>query len=383
MSDAITPFSIDISDEQIDDLKRRLDATRWPEHETVNDWSQGAPLDYVKELCGYWRNEYDWRRCEEKLNSFNSYMTTIDELHIHFLHKRSPHEDALPIIITHGWPGSIVEFHKVIEPLTNPTAHGGDAADAFHVVCPSLPGYGFSGKPQSAGWNVERIGHTWNELMLRLGYDRYVAQGGDWGSVVTQGMGLTQKENCAGIHINMPIVAPDEETFADLTELEQSALDGMAYYDQKDSGYSKQQSTRPQTLAYGLADSPSGQAAWIVEKFWSWTDPVEGASHPEAVLTKDELLDNIMLYWLTGSAASSARLYWESFNDVNLESIDMPVGCSIFPKEIFRSSKRWAQKRFPNLIYWNELDKGGHFAAFEQPELFVGEVRSCFRLLRD
>ncbi len=379
MSDAIRPFQIQATDAELDDLRRRLQATRWPDRETPDDWSQGIPLAYVQELTAYWAEKYDWRAREAALNRFDQFVTEIDGLDIHFIHVRSPHEDAKPLIITHGWPGSIVEFHKVIEPLTNPTAHGGDAADAFHVVCPSLPGYGFSGKPTQPGWGVGKIGQAWAKLMPRLGYPKYFAQGGDWGAMVTTMIGIQDPGNCLGIHLNMPIAPPDPETMNDLTDAEKSAMEGMQHYQQWDSGYSKQQSTRPQTLGYGLVDSPTGQAAWIIEKFWSWMD-CDG--HPENVLTRDELLDNVMLYWLPGTGASSARLYWESFNAVNLEVLTLPVGCSIFPKEIFRTSRRWAEKRFSNLIYFEEKEKGGHFAAFEQPEIYVDEIRSCFRQLR-
>ena len=379
MSDAITPFKIAIPDEQLDDLKRRLQATRFPDAETPDDWSQGIPLDYVKDVVHYWANDYDWRKRETLLNRFPQFKTTIDGVGIHFIHVRSPHANAMPLVMTHGWPGSIVEFQKVIEPLTDPTKHGGDASDAFHVVCPSLPGYSFSDKPTKPGWNVERIGRACSVLMPRLGYSKYVAQGGDWGAIVTTAIGQQDTANCLGIHLNMVVVLPDPDTMSNLTELEKSALAGMQYYQEWDSGYSKQQGTRPQTLGYGLADSPSGQAAWILEKFWAWTDC---NGHPENVLTRDELLDNVMLYWLTDSGASSARLYWESFNKVNRDPVSTPTGGSIFPKEIFRSSRRWAEKRFTNIVYWNELDKGGHFAAFERPETFVDEVRKCFRTLR-
>lgn len=383
MAATIRPFRIAVPDSELEDLNRRLGATRWPDAETVDDWSQGIPLAYVQEVAGYWQSEYDWRQREQMLNRWPQFLAGIDGLDIHFIHARSPHEDALPLIISHGWPGSVVEFNKVIAPLTDPEAHGGDAADAFHVVAPSLPGYGFSGKPATAGTSVERIGRMWGQLMALLGYQRYVAQGGDWGSMVTQSMGQTETANCAGIHINMPIVAPDPETMDDLSEAEQSALEAMGFYQQWDSGYSKQQSTRPQTLGYGLADSPSGQLAWILEKFHAWTDcEKDGVKHPENALSRDEMLDNVMFYWLNNAAASSARLYWESFNAPNLDPISLPVGCSIFPREIFRSSRRWAQKRFTQLIHWNELDRGGHFAAFEQPELFVNEVRTAFRSLR-
>ena len=379
MTDAITPFKIEIGDAQLDDLRRRLAATRWPEKETPTDWSQGIPLAYTQEVCRYWEKEYDWRAREAKLNRFPQFRTEIDGVVIHFLHVRSPHANAMPLIMTHGWPGSIVEFQKVIEPLTDPTKHGGSAADAFHIVCPSLPGYGFSDKPQTTGWNVERIGRAWSVLMPRLGYTKYAAQGGDWGAIVTTAIAINDPANCLGVHLNMPIVTPDPDTMNSLTEREQSALAGMKHYADWDSGYSKQQSTRPQTLGYGLADSPSGQAAWIIEKFWSWTD-CDG--HPENVLTRDEMLDNVMLYWLPNNAASSARLYWESFNKVSRDPVHIPVGCSIFPKEIFRCSRRWAEKRFEKLVHFNDLDKGGHFAAFEQPATFINEVRTTFRHIR-
>jgi len=376
VSTEINPFRIDIADAALDDLRDRLRRTRWAEAETVDDWSQGVPLSYLKDVCDYWADGYDWRATEARLNQFAQYRTDIDGLGIHFIHVRSPHDDALPLVITHGWPGSIVEFHKVIAPLTDPTAHGGEASDAFHVVCPSLPGYGFSDKPASAGWGVERIGLAWTHLMARLGYDRYGAQGGDWGATVTTSIGQQDPDHVVGIHVNMPVATP---TFDDLTETENAALASLANYQENEAGYSKQQSTRPQTLGYGLVDSPVGQCAWILEKFWAWTD-CDG--HPENALTRDELLDNVMLYWLPGNGASSARLYWESFNRGRTDEVAAPTGCSIFPKEIIRMSRRWAESRFTDIRYWNELDKGGHFAAFEQPELFVNEVRSFFRLVR-
>lgn len=383
MSKEPKPFQVAVSDEELNSLHQRLTNTRWPEAETCDDWSQGVPLHYTRELAHYWEQEYDWRRFEKKLNSWPNFKTEIDGIDIHFIHRRSPEPNALPLIISHGWPGSVLEFHKIIDALADPVAHGGKAEDAFHVVAPSLPGYGFSGKPTATGTSVVTIGKMWGQLMARLGYDRYVAQGGDWGSIITQSMGQTETEHCAGIHINMPIVAPDPDTMDKLTETEQAALADMANYNEWDSGYSKQQSTRPQTLGYGLADSPVGQMAWIVEKFYAWTDCEEnGKKHPENLLSKDELLDNVMLYWLNNCAASSARLYWESFTQVNMDPITMPVGCSIFPKEIFRCSRRWAEKRFTNLIHWNELPKGGHFAALEQPEVFIQEVRKGLKSLR-
>jgi pimeloyl-ACP methyl ester carboxylesterase len=375
----IKPFKISISDEVLVDLKRRLANTRWPEKETVEDWSQGMPLSYTQEVCEYWLNEYDWRDREALLNRFDQFTTKIDDIDIHFIHVRSPHKNAKPILITHGWPGSVVEFHKVIEPLTDPVAHGGDAADAFHVICPSLPGYGFSGKPNKSGWNVEKIAETWNKLMLRLGYDKYFAQGGDWGGLVTAAIGVQNLGNCEAIHLNIVIVEPDPATMDELTEMEKAALAGGQDYYENDAGYSNQQSTRPQTVSYGLTDSPAGQMAWIVEKYWSWMDC---NGHPENVLTRDELLDNVMLYWCTASAASSARLYWHSFKNLSTAEITLPTGCSQYPKEIFLASRRWAERRFKNLIHWQELDKGGHFAAFEVPEIFVKEIRDCFRSVR-
>lgn len=383
MTDPIRSFTVNIAETQLQDLQRRLQHTRWPEAETCDDWSQGIPLDYTRELADYWATDYDWRRFERKLNDWPQFKTRIDDLDIHFIHRRSPHEGALPLIISHGWPGSVAEFHKIIDALADPTAHGGKVEDAFHVVAPSLPGFGFSDKPTNTGTTVEKIGRMWGQLMSRLGYERYVAQGGDWGSIITQSMGQTETTHCAGIHITLPIVAPDPDTMDQLTAQEQSALEAMGYYSDWDSGYSKQQSTRPQTLAYGLADSPVGQMAWIIEKFYAWTDSEkDGLRHPENVLSRDELLDNVMLYWLNNCAASSARLYWESFNSTNFEPITMPVGCTIYPREIFRCSRRWAVKRFPKLIHWNEPERGGHFAAMEQPEVFMEDVRDCFRQLR-
>ncbi len=376
---AVTPFRIEVPDAVLDDLRLRLRATRWPERETVTDWSQGIPLGWVKEMCGYWAEGYDWRAREARINRLPQFRTAIDGLGIHFLHIRSPEPGALPLVLTHGWPGSIVEFLEVVGPLADPVAHGGTAADAFHVVVPALPGYGFSDKPREPGWGASRIGAAWAALMSRLGYARYVAQGGDWGAMVTTAIAQADPTHCAGIHVNMPIAAPDPETMGEMTPLEQAALAGFAHYNEWDSGYSKQQSTRPQTLGYGLTDSPAGQAAWILEKFHAWTD-CQG--HPENALSRDQMLDNVMLYWATSSAASSARLYWESFRTPSLDPIDLPSGISLFPREIMRTSRRWAEKRFRNLVYWNELERGGHFAAFEQPEIFVRELRACFRLMR-
>ena len=375
----IRKFQLEVTDTVLDDLKKRLSMTRWPNKETPEDWSQGIPLGYMQELCDYWQHEYDWRAREERLNRFPQFITEIDGVDIHFIHLPSVHENARPLIITHGWPGSVVEFHKVIEPLADPTAHGGNTEDAFHVVVPSLPGYGFSGKPEVTGWGIEKIADIWGALMARLGYDHYFAQGGDWGAMVTTHIGLQDKEHCDAIHLNMPVVIPDANTMAELTPSEQASLMSMKFYQDWDSGYSKQQSTRPQTVGYGLVDSPSGQAAWIIEKFYQWTDC---NGHPENAISRDELLDNVMMYWLSKSAASSARLYWESFKNPPQDEVDIPTGCSIFPKEIVRPSERWIRKRFTNLKYYNELEKGGHFAAFEQPEIFLQEIRTYFRSLR-
>lgn len=372
----ITPFRIEISDADLADLKTRLSMTRFPDKETPSDWSQGIPLEYMQQVRDYWLNDYDWRERESKLNQWPGFKTEIDGLSIHFQHIVAKHPDAKPLLLTHGWPGSIVEFQKVIGPLTDPTSYGGDAADAFHLVIPSLPGFGFSGKPTSTGWGIDAIATAWNTLMLRLGYDKYLAQGGDWGSIVTTQMGVQNLGNCEAIHVNMPIVGPDPETMESLTDLEKQALAGLKFYQDHDSGYSKQQATRPQTLGYGLADSPIGQAAWIMEKFYQWMD-CDG--HPENIVSRDELLDNVMFYWLNDAGASSARIYWESFGGMASEPVSLPSGISIFPKEIFKTSERWAKKRFVDLRYFNVLEQGGHFAAFEQPETFVNEVRTAFR----
>ena len=382
----MTEFRLDVPESELEDLRARLRNTRWPERETVDDWAQGVPLAYLQDLCAYWADEYDWRTTEARLNALPQFRTTIDGLAIHFLHVRSPHADALPLVISHGWPGSIVEFLKVIGPLTDPTAHGGDASDAFHVVCPSLPGYGFSDKPARPGWGVERIARAWTVLMTRLGYQRYGAQGSDWGTSVSASVGQQDPQHVVGIHLTPPLAPPDPATLDDLTERERAALASLEQSAEWDSGYSREQETRPQTIGYALVDSPAALCAWIIEKFWAWTD---NDGHLENVLTRDELLDNLMLYWLPRTGASSARLYWESIRQVNEwisgavdDVVDVPTGCSIFPKELQRPSRRWAEKRFVDIRYWNEPERGGHFAAFEQPELFVDEVRAFFRLVR-
>jgi len=378
---AIRPFRFDIADDDLADLRQRLKETRWPERETPADWSQGVPLAYLREVCEYWRTGYDWRRCETALNALPQFITAIDGLDIQFIHLRSRHENALPMIMTHGWPGSVIEFLKVIGPLADPTAHGGSAADAFHVVCPTLPGFGFSGKPAARDVPAARIARAWGELMARLGYDRYVAQGGDWGSIVAHDMATTQTAHCAAIHVNLPWLSPSEALLQDPDEVERSALAAMQNYMEWDMGYAKQQATRPQTIGYGLADSPAAQCAWILEKFWGWTD-CDG--HPEKALTRDEMLDDIMMYWLPCAGASSARLYWESFAGLFAPKprIGIPVGVTVFPKETFRASKRWCEERYLKLVHFNTPARGGHFAAFEQPAILVDEVRACFRQLR-
>jgi epoxide hydrolase len=386
MADGVTEFRIEVPEAELERLRIRLRQARWPERETVDDWSQGVPLAYMRDLCRYWADGYDWRATEARLNGLPQFRTVIDGLGIHFLHVRSPHADALPLVITHGWPGSIIEFLKVIGPLTDPTAHGADAGDAFHVVCPSLPGYGFSDKPARSGWGIDRIAAAWTTLMARIGYQRYGAQGSDWGTSVSAAIGQREPGHVAGIHLTPPLAPPDPATFDDLTDRERAALASLERSDEWDSGYSREQATRPQTVGYALVDSPVALCAWIIEKFWAWTD-CDG--HPENVLTRDELLDNLMLYWLPRAGASSVRLYWESIGQVNdwisgsaTDTVDVPTGCSIFPKELQRPSRRWAEKRFPDIRYWSEPDRGGHFAAFEQPQLFVDEVRSFFRLVR-
>jgi pimeloyl-ACP methyl ester carboxylesterase len=376
---AIVPFTLAIEASRLDDLRRRLEFTRWPDAELVEDWSQGAPLSLVKSLIDYWRTQYDWRRCETRLNSLGQYLTHIDGVEIHFLHIRSTHRDALPLILTHGWPGSVIEFLKCVGPLVDPTAHGAPGSDAFHVVIPSLPGYGFSSKPREKGWTVKRIAKAWDVLMRRLGYDRYVAQGGDWGAVITTAMGIDRPEGLAAIHLNLPLVRP-REPGTNLSAAEARMLEQLDLYARWESGYASQQSSRPQTLGYALADSPAGQAAWIYEKFHAWTD---NSGVPESTLTQDEMLDNIMLYWLPNTGTSSARLYWESYRGAFMAAqLHLPTGCSIFPKDIYTAPRSWAEHCIHNLMYWNELDRGGHFAAFEQPALFVEELRRCFRSIR-
>lgn len=381
MPETIEPFTLRVPQSELDDLRARLGRTRWPEREPVADWSQGAPLGRVQALCEYWQHRYDWRRCEAMLNSFGSSRTTLDGLGIHFLHVRSPHADALPLAMTHGWPGSVVEFHKVVGPLTDPAAHGGEARDAFHLVMPSLPGFGFSDKPTATGWDLSRIARAWVMLMERLGYgERFGAQGGDWGAGVTADIGATRPAGCVGLHLNTAMFSAPEGEEDDPSPEAKSARAASKHYEEEESGYAVEQSTKPQTLGYSLCDSPAGQAAWIYEKFHGWTD---NPGSPEDLFTQDEMLDNIMLYWLPNAAASSARIYWESFEDASIRTpIDLPVGVSVFPKDINRAPRKWAERVLRNLVHWREVERGGHFAAFEQPDLFVREVQECFRRMR-
>ena len=374
-------FRIEIPDAELDDLRERLARTRWPEPATVGGWTQGVPLDYARELCEYWRTTYDWRRVEAEINAHPQYRTELDgggddSLEIHVLHARSRHDGALPLLLTHGWPGSIVEFLDVLPALTDPP----DPADAFHVVLPSLPGYGFSGKPSVSGWGIERIAVTWAQLMDRLGYERFGAQGGDWGSMVTAALGTAAPEMLAGIHLTMPLAQKPDDDDQPLSADEKAAKKFGEAFRRWGTGYSAEQSTRPQTLGYGLVDSPAAQCTWIVEKFWDWTDC---AGHPENVITRDRLLDNVMMYWLNGAGASSARLYWESYARRRMDEVTVPTGVAQFPHEMTRLPRRWLERRFTDLRRFSVPEVGGHFASMEQPETFVDDVRAFFREVRD
>jgi len=379
MSEVIEPFQLSVAESELGDLRARLLRTRWPKKETVDDGSQGVPLEKMRALCDYWASAYDWRRCESRLNELGQFHTTIDGLQIHFLHVRSREPDAIPLIMTHGWPGSVLEFLKVVGPLTDPASHGRNPRDAFHLVLPSLPGYGFSEKPTEAGWDAQRTAAAWAELMRRLCYERWFAQGGDWGSVVTRALGESKAPGCAGIHLNLAFVPPIAEDMASLTPEEQAMLRKAKHYQDVGSGYAKQQSTRPQTLGYGLHDSPVGQAAWIYEKLIDWTDN-DGAA--DTILTIDEILDNITLYWLTGTATSSAQFYWENAAADSAKKVEVPTGITQFPGDLFNASRRWVERPYPQIVYWSEQTRGGHFAAWEQPEIFADELMACFRQFR-
>ncbi len=383
MSDLIETFRLAVPEAQLDDLRQRLRHTRWPERETVTDTRQGPRLEKVQALVAYWRNQYDWRRCETMLNGLGQHRTTINGLGIHFLHVRSPEPDALPLVLTHGWPGSVIEFHKVIGPLTDPAAHGGDKRDAFHLVIPTLPGFGFSDKPTEPGWGIPRIADAWTTLMHRLGYERWGAQGGDWGAAVTTAIGHKAPPGCVGIHLNFVMYQPTPDETAHATPHEQAMLESMGHYQNALSGYAKLQATRPQTIGYALADSPAGQASWIYAML---QDVSDSGGNAENVFTYDEMLDDIMMYWLPNAGASSARLYWEAqssmSNPPSSDPMRTPAAISMFPRELVRISRRWAEKRFSNLVHFNELQHGGHFAALEQPVLFTDEIRVSFRGLR-
>jgi epoxide hydrolase len=372
MPEAIEPFRIDIPQDRLDDLRLRLARTRWPEPEPVADWSQGVPLAILTELCQHWHDEYDWRTTEQRLNRIPQFRTTIDDLPIHFLHVRSPHPDATPLILTHGWPGSFLEFEQALPLLTDPP----DGEPAFHVVAASLPGYAFSGQPTTTGWDIHHIARAWCELMARLDYPRFVAAGSDWGTSISTSIALQQPNRLVGLHLVPPLVPPDGHA-TDLTDAERASLADLDERTRTGSGYSAMHGTRPQTVGYALSDSPAGLAAWIGEKLWAWADQTAGG------LSHNQMLDNLSLYWLTGTAASSVRLYWESIAEVSgwfttatIDTISVPTGCSIFPKEVPRPSRRWAARRFTNIVHWNQPDRGGHFGAWEQPELFACDVRA-------
>jgi len=381
MSDEIEPFRVAVDETQLEDLRNRLAKTRFPDQIPGTEWEGGIPIAYLRELVGYWLKGYDWRREEARLNEFEQCRTRIDGQSIHFIHVRSPHENALPLLLSHGWPGSVVEFLDVIPRLTDPPAYGGRAADAFHVVAPSLPGYGFSEPPRTRGWDVRRIAEAFIVLMDRLDYGRYGAQGGDWGAQVTTRIGALDPAHCAAIHLNMPIGVRPAEPGA-LTDDEQSDLADMRRFISQESAYANEQGTKPQTVGVGLNDSPAGLLAWIVEKFRAWSD-CDG--HPENSFTRDQLLTNVMIYWLTETSTSSARLYWETNQSgvltEKLPFIDVPTGVARYPKEVLRWPRSWVEQQY-NVTHWATMPRGGHFAAMEQPELFAGDLQEFFRTVR-
>lgn len=386
---AIRPYHISVPQSAITDLRKRIQSTRWPEKETVADQSQGVKLERLQKLVKYWGTDYDWKKAEARLNSLPQFITNIDGLDIQFVHIRSKHKNALPMVITHGWPGSVFELIKIIGPLTDPTKYGGKAEDAFDVVIPSMPGYGFSGKPTGTGWDADHIGTAWDVLMKRLGYQHYVSSGGDWGSVVADKMAKQQPEGLLGIHVNMPATVPadvakalknGDPAPAGLSEKEKAAFNSLNHLYTKGGGYAAMMVTRPQTLGYGLSDSPVGLAAFFYDKMNEWT---YSGGDAEKSLTKDEILDDISLYWLTNSAASSAQLYWENnANNFNAVDISIPAAVTVFPGEIYQAPRSWTEKAYHNLIYFNEVKKGGHFAQWEEPQLFAEELRAAFKSLR-
>jgi pimeloyl-ACP methyl ester carboxylesterase len=377
---AVRPFRIEVPEADLVDLRERLARTRWGEPATIGGWTQGVPLDYARELCEYWRTRYDWRRCEAELNALPQFRTSLDgggddAVDVHVLHVRSRHADALPLLLTHGWPGSVVEFLDVVDALTDPP----DPRDAFHLVIPSMPGFGFSGKPAVAGWGAERIAVAWAQLMDRLDYDRYGAQGGDWGSAVTAALASAIPEAIVGIHLTMPLALRPDPDDQPLSAPDKAALLARKAFRKVGLGYALEQATRPQTLGYGLVDSPVALCTWIVEKFWDWS---ECAGDPANAVRRDRLLDDVMLYWLPATGTSSIRLYWESYRRRRMDPVEVPTGVTQFPAEPQRVPRSWVERRFTDLRYWSEPTVGGHFAALEQPEVFVDEVRAFFRLVR-
>jgi microsomal epoxide hydrolase len=379
---APVPFRIDVTDQEIADLRERIHDTRWIDQLPDSGWSYGTDLSYLRPLARYWADEYDWRRHEAELNSFPQFLTTIQDQQIHFLHVRSDAPAALPLVLTHGWPGSISEFTELVSPLTDPASHGGDPADGFHVVVPSLPGYGFSGPTDEPGWDVRRTAEAWAELMAGLGYTRYGAQGGDWGSMVSRHLAALDPEHVCGVHLNMMIASPpgEPDDLADLSAREVASMARAQDYFATGSGYVAIQSTRPQTLAYGLTDSPVGLLSWIIEKFWAWTD---NDGNPEDAVSRDELLTNVSIYWFTRTAGSAARMYYESIGRGSAASpaVTVPLGVANFPAEIISARRRWVEKQ-NNLVHWSEYDRGGHFAALEEPDLLIDDIRTFFRPLR-
>lgn len=394
LDESIRPFRIHVDQSQLDDLKRRIAETRWPDKETVGDISQGIQLARVQDLVRYWGTDYDWRKAEDQLNALPQFITTIDGVDIQFIHVRSRHPNALPVILTHGWPGSIFEFIKTIGPLTDPTAYGGKPEDAFDVIIPSIPGYGFSGRPTDQGWGPDRVARAWDVLVKRLGYTHYVSQGGDHGSVISDALARQAPKGLLAIHLNMPATVPGDlmrainngdAAPAGLSPAEKGAYDSLSAFFGRNAAYGAMMVTRPQTIGYSLSDSPSGLASWIYEKFVQWSDS-DGV--PERVLTRDEMLNDIALYWLTNTGASSSRFYWENNNNnfsseaQKTKDIKIPAGITVFPKEIYKAPESWSRQAYPSLVYYHQVERGGHFAAWEQPQLFAQELRAAFKSVR-